>query len=36
MTRGTIDLGNLKHYVWRSPSGQLFDLLLDAEAIGGR
>jgi hypothetical protein len=36
ITRGTIDLGNLRHYVWRSPSGLLFDLLLDAEAIGGR
>jgi hypothetical protein len=36
LTRGTLDLGDLKHYVWRSPSGETFDLLIAAEVIGGR
>jgi len=36
ITRGTTDIGNLKHYTWRSPSGEIFDLLIESEVINGR
>lgn len=36
ISRDTIDLGHLRHYIWRSPFGQDFDLLLDAEVLNGR
>jgi RHS repeat-associated protein len=36
ISRGTVDLGNLKHYNWQSPSGQSFDLMLRADVVGGR
>ncbi len=36
LIRGTIDLGVLRHYVWRSPDGALFDILLETESIDGR
>jgi hypothetical protein len=35
ITRGTVDFGNLKHYLWESPSGKTFDLLFDTEVQGG-
>ena len=36
ISRGTLDIDNVKHYIWEGPCGQKFDLLLDARKDGQR
>ena len=36
ITRGTTDIDNAIHFIWKAPSGRTFDLLLEGEVVGGQ
>ena len=36
VVRGSVDIGDLIHYIWTAPNGQTFDILLSSQVVNGR